>query len=145
MTPSERFAAWREELAAERDELEAQLAEARSALATAEKEHREAVARRKELDDFVASAFEHRALAQPLWCRYRDTRGDLTSGSEKARGEAIAKVKALEERLASVSEAIGQIDQALTASKVTQFPRPAEEPPRRRTSPVEYDTIVGAA
>lgn len=145
MTPAERFEEWRQFLVARGDDLAAALAEARSDLAARQRAHRDAVAQLKDLDDSVAAGsaglVNHQGLAGPLYSLYQNARTELIGEQAKAFGEARVRVRSLEEQLASVGEAIAQVDRLLTAAKVTPL-RPADAPGRRAPPPVEFDDIA---
>jgi len=145
VTPVERFTAWRDELTVERDTIEAELATTRTDLERAEREHGEALAQRKQLDAFVDAAFVgllgRQDVAQPLHARIQAARADLIAEPAKRRATLRTQEKSLRLRRLEVQESLDQIERALTADKVAQFPR-RSEPSRPRThAPVEFDTI----
>src|SRR5258708_618006 len=143
MTPVQQFEAWRAELVIELEETSQNLAAERARLAVAEAAYGEAKDAREALQRFAKDALKQlsdNAIAAPLHFRLA-TVPETLKAAQGERGAARASVKAFDEQLARLRNAIAQIDIALTADKVTAL-RPNAAPARRQPQPIEFDNIV---
>jgi hypothetical protein len=143
MTPVQQFSFWREEISLEIEEIAQQLEAERARLVAAEVAYKVAKEADAALQLFAKDALKDlsdSALAVPLYSRLVTAR-EILKAPQGERGSARASVKSLEERIAQLRDAVGQIDVALTADKVTEL-RPNAAPARRKPQSIEFDNIA---
>jgi hypothetical protein len=147
--PAEHLSRIRGEIASDLGKVEEEIRDARTAASQAEAGHLAAVEEWKALETRAARGGEkygihgglidYVALASPLHSRLLDVRDELIKPAERARGQARARISALEYRRGALLESLEQIDRA---SRGEGSPVVRLEPlPKRVALIVEFDNV----
>lgn len=145
MTPSETLSTWRAEIAAELDQLEGEMTSARDEFEAADRAYRAEAARWSAISATAARGLGRidgavEGMACPLYDRVECGRDEALRPLSLARGRANARAKGIESSIAGRRLALRQIDDALSADRVTPLrPEVAKRPKAR---PIDFDTII---